>query len=69
MAISTADDVVLPCRVFLLRVRPFQVSGGQPPPPEQTPGNRVKTYREDSLSQTKRYEQKTCRVFLAFFTL
>ena len=27
------------------------VSEGEPPPPEQTPGNRVKTCSEDSLSQ------------------
>ena len=30
-----------------LRVRPFKVSGGSPrPPPEQTPGNRVKKLKE-----------------------
>ena len=30
-----------------LQVRPFKVSGGSPrPPPEQTPGNRVKNLKE-----------------------
>ena len=42
-------------RLSGLRVRPFQVSGGEPPPPEQTPCNRIKTCREDSLSQTTKH--------------
>ena len=33
--------------IYGLQVRPFKVSGGSPrPPPEQTPGNRVKNLKE-----------------------
>ena len=57
------------CRAFLrgLRVRPFKVSGRSPrPPPEQTPGDRVKNLKE-RLAESQQNKQTIIYVYIYIY--